>query len=124
MTVRHDRPGAAEAQDSDWMHTLAVGDQAAVRALPSTLHLGERQAIVLAGELRASILIDEQRGRAVARERGLIVLGSLWILAEAKRLGIIEQAKPLLDAMLAAAYWIDEDLVPPFLQEVGENISL
>jgi predicted nucleic acid-binding protein len=59
----------------------------------------------------------------VAKEHGLMVLGSLWILAEAKRLGIIEQAKPLLDAMLAAAYWIGEDLVPPFLQEVGENIS-
>ena len=33
MTVRHDRPGAAEVQDSNWMHTQAVGDQAAVSAL-------------------------------------------------------------------------------------------
>lgn len=114
------RPGAAEVERGEWIHRKAVTDQAAVAQLPRVLHPGEREAIVLAQELGAQLLIDEKRGRKIAAERGLEVFGSLRVLAEAKRMGLIELAKPLVEAMLAAEYWIDEELISPFLQEVGE----
>ena len=66
------------------------------------------------------LLIDERRGRKAALDRGIDVFGSVAILARAKRRGSIEPVKPLLAAMLASGYWIDEDLVPPFLKELGE----
>ena len=75
---------------------------------------------MLAQELQGRLLIDEKRGRAMAATQGLEVIGSLWVLTEAKRREIIAYAKPLVDAMLAAGYWIDADLIPLFLQEVGE----
>jgi predicted nucleic acid-binding protein len=50
-------------------------------------------------------------------------VGSLRILIEAKRRGLIDRAQPLLEAMLAAGYWIDEELLPPFFQEIGEQRS-
>jgi uncharacterized protein len=117
----HERPGAAEVTNAKWIRRHAVSDQAAVDRLPRVLHRGEREAIVLAQELGAQLLIDEQRGRNMAAARGLEVVGSLRILADAKRLGFIDRTKPLLDAILAAGYWIDEGLIRAFLDDQGED---
>ena len=119
----HERPGAAEVIRGEWIQRRIVGDYAKVAQLPPVLHAGEREAMVLAEELHAPLLIDEQRGRNMATARGVTVLGSLRILIEAKRRGLIDRAQPLLDAMLAAGYWIDEELLPPFFQEIGEQRS-
>jgi predicted nucleic acid-binding protein len=110
----------AEIRQSDWIYRRAVRNEDMVVQLPATLHLGERHAIVLAQELSAVLLIDEQRGRTMAQEKGLTVIGSLWVLAEAKRRGYIKYVKPLITAMLAAGYWLDEPLLVPFLQAMGE----
>lgn len=58
-----ERPGAAEVERSTWIHRQVVTDRAALALLPSSLHLGEREAIVLAQELGAQLLIDERRGK-------------------------------------------------------------
>lgn len=114
------KSGAAEVEQSTWIHRRAVTDRTAFDSLPSQLHLGEREAIVLAQELGAQLLIDERRGRRSAKERGLEILGILRILVEVKRLGHVDPVKPLFDAILASGYWIDEELIPAFLQEIGE----
>jgi predicted nucleic acid-binding protein len=116
-----ERPGAAEAAPGEWIQRRIVGDHAAVAHLAHVLHAGEREAIVLAEELHAQLLIDEQRGRNMATARGVTGRGSLRILIEAKQRGLIDRAQPLLEAMLAAGYWIDEELLPPFFQEIGEQ---
>jgi predicted nucleic acid-binding protein len=103
-----DRPGAADVEQGGWIQRQRVTDRAAVAHLPTVLHAGEREAIVLAQALQAPLLIDEQRGRNVAMARGLVVIGALRVLADAKRRGVIDRAKPLVDALLAAGYWIDE----------------
>ena len=33
---------------------------------------------------------------------------------------IVADSGPILEAMLGSGYWIDEELIPPFLQEIGE----
>jgi predicted nucleic acid-binding protein len=76
---------------------------------------------VLAQELGAQLLIDEHRGRTIAITRGVEVFGNLRELAEAKRLGLIERAKPVVDTMRADGYWVDQDLLPQFFREVGED---
>jgi hypothetical protein len=119
----HERPGAADVIRGEWIQRRMVGNQAMAAQLPPVLHAGEREAIVLAEELQAQLLIDEQRGRNIATARGVTVLGSLRILIEAKRRGLIDRAQPLLEAMLSAGYWIDEELLPPFFQEIGEQRS-
>ena len=63
---------------------------------------GEREAIILAEELQAQLLIDAQRGREVATALGLAVLGSLRILGEAKRRGFIAAVRPLIEELLAS----------------------
>jgi predicted nucleic acid-binding protein len=55
------------------------------------LDLGESQAIALAGELGAGVvLIDERAGRQEARRRGLKVAGTLSVLDDADHAGLLK----------------------------------
>ena len=116
------RLGAVEVQRATWIRRRESTNPSAINDLPSSLHAGERHAILLAQELGLGLLIDERRGRRVAEERGVEVFGSLWILAEAKHQGVITHTKPLVAAMLTAGYWIDEALLLPF-EELGEGTA-
>ena len=55
------------------------------------LHAGEKEAIVLAQELGADLIIlDEKQAREVAKERGLNVTGLLGVLDEAATKGLVD----------------------------------
>ena len=56
-----------------------------------SLHLdrGERESIALALTVNGLLLIDEERGREVARQQGLRVQGTLGVLIQAYRAGLI-----------------------------------
>jgi predicted nucleic acid-binding protein len=52
---------------------------------------GEREAILLAEELSANLLLmDERRGRAEAARRRLRAMGTLGVLAQADRRGLVD----------------------------------
>ncbi len=114
------RPGAGEVAAGVWIQQRAVENRDTLAELPTYLHLGERHAIALAEELGASLLIDEQRGRRIALERGVDVIGSLWVIAEAKQRGSLDRVRPVLAAMPEAGYWLEPDLLGAFLTSVGE----
>ncbi len=77
---------------------------ALVKILSLQLHLGEAEAIALASERQAGILlIDEQEGRRVATEIGLKVTGVLGALLRAKELGQINAIRPEILALRAKA---------------------
>ena len=57
----------------------------------TALGAGECAAIALAGELSAdALLIDDRDGRREAEKRGLAVLGTLRVLADAAEQGLVE----------------------------------
>jgi uncharacterized protein len=61
---------------------------------------GEAEAIALAADLGAAIvIIDEQEGRMLARQAGLSVTGTLGILLRAKRSGHLPLIKPEIQAL-------------------------
>jgi uncharacterized protein len=80
-------PGAAEVAQAAWIQKASVANRSIIDGLPRVLHEGEREAIALAKERGAQLLVDEIRARRVAIEWGIDVIGTLRILAEAKRLG-------------------------------------
>jgi len=62
----------------------------------SELHEGERDAIALAEHLRAdAVMIDERAGRREAEIRGLIVIGTLGVLASARERGLVNLAEAI-----------------------------
>lgn len=91
-------------------------------ALRERLDPGEAEAIVLAIERRADVLlVDERLGRRTATEAGLKVTGLLGVVAKAKEAGLIERAKPVLDELLQVArFWIGPELYAEVLTALGE----
>jgi uncharacterized protein len=114
------KPGAQEVQTSIWIRHERIQDPSLIEQLPSKLHLGERQAIVLAKDRDAALLVDEREARRVALHLGIGCIGSLRVLTEAKARGIIAQVKPVLDALIAAGLYIGEPLYQSVLRSVGE----
>jgi predicted nucleic acid-binding protein len=60
------------------------------------LHPGETDAILLAQELHAHrLLMDERAGAAVAQSRGLHPIGTLGILVQAAKAGLVDLHKKI-----------------------------
>jgi len=89
--------------------------------IPTSLDVGERDAIALARELRAArILLDERAARAVASRLNLTVTGSAGVVLAAKQVGIITRVKPYLDRMIAQGRHIGPNLYEQILRLAGE----
>src|SRR5437016_2342667 len=98
-----------------------VTDTSSANRLSSRLHAGERQAIVLAKELKLPLLVDEREARRVAGVLGIPFLGSLRVLQEAKRLAVITEIKPVLHELTNAGMYISDAVLRNFFREVGES---
>ncbi len=86
------KPGAEEVEKAKWIEIKEVGDKLSVEVLKGEIEIGEAEAIVLAKELNADLLImDERIPRVIAESIGLRVAGSLAILYIAKKRGLIDE---------------------------------
>lgn len=114
--------GSAEVQTLVWIQTQKVANEALVTALQLELDSGEAQAIALAIELKADLLLlDERRARTVASRFGIKFIGILGVLIESKHKGAISAVKPVLDDLiLTAGFWVTQPLYTRILQTVGE----
>ena len=113
---------SVEIRTEDWITPQNVENVFVMRALADELDLGEAEAIALAVELRADLLLmDERRGRRIAARFGLKILGVLGILIEAKRKGLLEKIEPVLkDLRARAGFRVSSELYQRALQEAGE----
>ena len=105
-----------------FIHVKGPKNQKAVRDLCATLDAGESEAIVLAIEMGADVLLmDEKIGRAEAKRRGLTVTGVLGVLINAKLNGIVPAVKPLLDRLQTeTAFFVSVQLREEVLRQAGE----
>jgi predicted nucleic acid-binding protein len=117
-------PGTLEVQTLDWLEVLSLRDRTIADQLQnqSQLDPGESEAIALALEIKAELLlIDERRGRAIATRLGLRIIGLLGILVEAKQRSLIPSVKPLMDALIATSeFRVSQLLYEQILQMVNE----
>ncbi len=117
-------PGTLEVQDAPWLEVRQVVDREVIEHLQGKVRLdpGESEAIALAVELNADLLlIDERRGRAEADRLGLKITGLLGILVEAKRKELIAAVKPLIDALIATSeFRVSSALYHQILETVDE----
>lgn len=102
----------------------APTDVARVSSLAMHLNPGESEAIVLALERAAdAILIDERRGRSTAVELGLIPIGTLGVLSEAKSRGLVSALAPLIAQVQSKiGFRIHPRLVERVLRDAGETL--
>ena len=115
------RPGEPEVRQSEWIQRRSVRNRERMDRFSQSLHEGERDAISLARELAAPLLIDERRGRRTATDMGVTVIGSLAVLAQGHRAGLVEDMPALVQDILESGYWIDAEVVETFLANEEEG---
>jgi predicted nucleic acid-binding protein len=97
--------------DNEWIDVREVSSQRLIEKFQNKLDLGEAQAIVLAIEMKADyLLIDEKEGRKIARENQLEIVGTLGILINGKKLGLIQSIKDKMDKLREVGFWISDSL--------------
>jgi predicted nucleic acid-binding protein len=100
----------------------APRDLRQVARLSADLDPGESEAIALALECRADVvLVDESEGRAAATKLGLEVVGTLGVLERAKRRGLIAGVLPLVDRLTnETSFFVSTQVREELRQRMGE----
>ncbi|MCX7609579.1 MAG: DUF3368 domain-containing protein [Anaerolineales bacterium] len=116
------RSGAEQVAGACWIEVKSVTDADLVTMLKTSLDAGEAEAIALAREQNMTIvLLDEKDARKMARKLSLSVLGTVGILIWAKRAGIIEDLRSLLDVLQQqGGFRVSRSLYLEALAAVGE----
>ncbi len=117
------RKALLSAKETSWLRVVPVFDA----ALPDSLRLlgldaGESEAVALAREQTASLLLmDERKGRLVARRLGLKVTGALGILAAAFKHGSIPSARTEIARLKSeAGFYVSSEVEAHTLKIAGE----
>ena len=106
-----------------FLKVVAARDRQKVERLEGEIDSGEAEAITLAMEIGADVLlIDEKRGRGVALREGVPVVGLLGVLIVAKKKGLINSLEQILDDLAATAdFRLAPQLKSRALRETGER---
>lgn len=87
-----------EIEAATWIKIRETRSSEIYEQLLERLDAGEADAISLSVELSADFLIiDERKGRKIATELGINVVGFAGVLVLAKKEGHVERVKPILD---------------------------
>lgn len=122
ITVRgKGKPGAAEIGSATWIQRRALKKRALLGRLSKRLNRGEMEALALAQEENATLLVDESEARREAQRLGIEHFGSLRVLKEAKERQIIPEIRGALDDLIASGTYISDFLYKEFLRAVGEE---
>lgn len=116
-------PTASVIEQSGWILKVKLSNYQLRDVFLFELDLGEAEAIALAIEHHAElILIDERAGREVAERIGLNYTGSIGCLSRAKKRGLIPDMRSMLDKLKKdASFWVSQGFYEKVLKEHGEG---
>jgi hypothetical protein len=112
--------GPGEVAQRKWIE-IVTPEPATVAPLLILLGEGEAEAIALAQrEKTAVLLLDDLRARKIAARLNLRRMGTVALLGQAKRAGLVKKLKPSLEALLDCGIYIRKELIEAALKEAGE----
>jgi predicted nucleic acid-binding protein len=103
-----------------WLQVEAPSDPVLVAALKILVDDGEAEAIALASARGYRIILDDRQARLVAKQLGIPILGTIGVLVDAKRTGLIVALKPVLNDLEDKGFYVTEALKEEALRLVGE----
>lgn len=105
-----------------FIQTLPVTTSPLLDQLNRQLDRGEAEAIVLAKEIHADLLlIDEALGREAARHEHLPVIGLMGVLLIAKKKGLISSVSGLIESLETdAGFYLSRQVKAKVIAEAGE----
>ncbi len=105
----------------DWIKTRNIKNTQENVLLEKLIDKGEAEAIILAKELKTTLLLDDAKARKYAKLLNVEVIGTLGLLKIAKNRGVIPSVKKVISDMLAEGYYIEDKLITQILEDVGES---
>lgn len=112
-------------RQTEWITVQPVTGVLAVQVLQNELDTGESEAIVLARELHAELLLlDERTATRKARSIGLQTIGTLGLLLLAKEQGIVRAIKPMLGELRQSGFHMSIPLYRQVLESAGESSDI
>ena len=112
------------ALDAGWIvvHHLKENAYPTFKELKKIVDPGEAEAIVLGTTIDCDFLIiDDRKGRKIAANHGLRIVGVAGILLAAKHKGCIKAVKPLLEKMADHGYRLSSGLCSEIIKLAGEK---
>lgn len=105
-----------------WLKVQAIRRTDLADGFALLVDRGEAEAIALAKEVAADrLLIDERKGRRLAQQQGVAVIGLVGVVLLARRRGLISSARRVLLALVNdAGVYLDSALIEEALATVGE----
>jgi len=86
-----------------------------------SLGRGESQVLALAGAAPSSrAVLDDLEARRCAQSIGLPLIGTLGIVLRAKRKGLVEAARPIIEHLRRVGLYASDQLVERALSHLGE----
>lgn len=111
------------ARPPAWLETASPTATPDSELMKASIHSGEREAILLAVELKADELImDDLRGRREAERRHLRVTGTIGVLRAAARIGAVD-LKMALDRLRQTNFHLSEKLYEQLIVEARSSTS-
>ena len=107
--------------EKGWIQTRKVTNIEMTTLLEKLVDRGEAEAIVLAKELKATLLIDDAKARKYAKFLNIELIGTLGLLKIAKKNRSVQSVRKIIEKMLAEGYHIEDRLVTKLLKDVGES---
>ncbi len=85
----------------NWIKVSSISNKELYNELLENLDSGEAESIVLAIEMKADLLlIDEKKGRQIATSYGVKISGLIGLLIKAKEQLLVNEIKPILDKLV------------------------
>lgn len=111
-------------KDIDYLTVVAVENEKSVSVLRNVtgLDAGESEALIIYDEQKADLLLmDEHKGRSVAKQLNVRHIGTVGVLLLAYDKGMIQQddVKDCLDTMLANNIRLDRKLCNVVMEHIG-----
>jgi predicted nucleic acid-binding protein len=119
-----DELGASESPPvvKSWIAQPPIWLQIQPIELPQRIELGkldpgERDAILLAEQLKANLVIlDDKSARRIAGERGLKIIGLLGIVKDAARSGLLD-LEMTFEQLRDVGFWVSSSLLKRLLMD-------
>lgn len=115
-------------KDIDYLTVVAVENEKSVSVLRNVtgLDAGESEALIMYDEQKADLLLmDEHKGRSVAKQLNVRHIGTVGVLLLAYDKGMIQQddVKSCLDTMLANNIRLDRKLCNVVMEHIGLDVE-
>lgn len=82
---------------------------------------GESAVLALAyADPESEVVLDDLAARRFAARLGIPCLGTLGLILTARGLGVIAEARPLVEQLRRAGLYLDDEFVDEVLRRIGE----